>query len=106
MDGQSLLPLVQNPSLGNGRNLLIEAAEGRHSATRGAYQALRNQSFLYVEYITGERELYDMRPGTVNYDPYQLQSRHADPAYVGVMAPLAAKLNQLRTCSGISCEVQ
>ncbi len=48
----------------------------------------------------------DLRPGTVNYDPYQLQSRHADPAYAGVMAQLAAKLNQLRTCSGISCEVQ
>ncbi|MDQ4146843.1 MAG: sulfatase [Pseudomonadota bacterium] len=105
MDGRSLLPLVQNPSLATAHNLLI-AARGRRNAISGTYQALRNQSFLYVEHMTGERELYDMRPGTANYDPYQLQSRHADPAYAGVMAQLAAKLNQLRTCSGIGCEVQ
>jgi arylsulfatase A-like enzyme len=39
MDGRSLLPLAQNPSLATARDLLIE--------TR-AYKAVRNNSFLYV----------------------------------------------------------
>jgi N-acetylglucosamine-6-sulfatase len=99
MDGRSLLPLAQNPSLANACNLLVEASTG---GTR-TYKAVRNNSFLYVEYSTGEQELYDMRPGSTNYDPYQLQSRHADPAYAGVKAQLSIRLNQLRTCSGISC---
>ncbi|MDQ3797520.1 MAG: hypothetical protein M3294_08180, partial [Pseudomonadota bacterium] len=72
------------PSLGTTRDLLID--------TRGL-KAVRNNSFLYAEYNNGEQELYDMRPGMVNYDPYQLQSRHADPAYAGVRVQLAAKLN-------------
>jgi N-acetylglucosamine-6-sulfatase len=97
MDGRSLLPLALNSSIGRGRHLLLET-----QTQEGVY----NGSFLYVEHKTGEQELYDMRPGSTNYDPYQLQSRHADPAYAGVEAQLSIKLNQLRTCSGISCQVQ
>jgi N-acetylglucosamine-6-sulfatase len=97
MDGRSLLSLKRVRSLGAERDLLIETRPD---------QAVRNKSFFYVEHDTGEQELYDMRKGTANYDPYQLQSQHADPAYADVKAQLAAKLNQLRTCSGISCEVQ
>jgi hypothetical protein len=47
-----------------------------------------------------------MRPGSANYDPYQLESRHADSAYSEIMAELANKLNELRTCSGESCDVR
>jgi arylsulfatase A-like enzyme len=96
-DGRSLLPFVQNSSVATPRDLLIE--------TKG-YEALRNQSFLYVEHHTGERELYDMRPGTANYDPYQLNSRHASSAYAQIRSQLATKLNALRTCSGASCGAQ
>jgi N-acetylglucosamine-6-sulfatase len=97
MDGRSILPLGSDPNFGNARDLLIETLR---------YQAVRNESFLYVEHDTGEQELYDMRPGSANYDPYQLESRHADSAYSQIMAELANKLNELRTCSGESCEVQ
>lgn len=97
MDGRSLLPLAQNPSLATARNLLIETLK---------YKAVRNKSFLYVEHSTGERELYDMRPGTANYDPFQLQSRHVDSAYNQIKTQLRTKLNKLRTCSGANCEVQ
>ncbi len=61
---------------------------------------------MYVEYTTGDRELYDMRKGTANYDPYQLQSQHANSAYNQIQRQLAVTLNKLRTCSGTSCEVQ
>ncbi|HEX2243497.1 MAG TPA: sulfatase-like hydrolase/transferase, partial [Gammaproteobacteria bacterium] len=97
MDGRSLLPLAQDPGLATARDLLIENVY---------YGAVRNKSFLYVEHNTGEQELYDMRPGSANYDPYQLESRHADSAYSEIMAELANKLNELRDCSGESCEVQ
>jgi N-acetylglucosamine-6-sulfatase len=90
-DGRPLLPL---PSAG--RDLLIE---------RLFYDAVRNDSFLYVEHRTGYRELYDMRKGTPNYDPYQIRSRHADPAYSSIRTDLAGKLNQLRTCLAASCQI-
>ncbi len=97
MDGRSLLALALDPTLARQRSLLIE--------TR-SYNAVRTQSFLYVEYDTGERELYDMRKGTANYDPYQLRSRHASSAYNTIKSQLATKLNKLRTCAGSSCRVQ
>jgi N-acetylglucosamine-6-sulfatase len=97
MDGRSLLPLAQNPTLGTARDLLIETLR---------YEAVRNRSFVYVEHNTGERELYDMRPDSANYDPYQLQSRHADSAYSQIQSQLANRLNQLSTCSGTSCGAQ
>jgi arylsulfatase A-like enzyme len=97
MDGRSLLPLAQNPNLATTRSLLIE---------HQTYKAVRNHSFVYVEHNTGERELYDMRAGTANYDPYQLNSRHANSNYNQIKSQLRTKLNQLRACSGTTCAVQ
>ncbi len=61
------------------------------------FQAVRARDFLYVEYSTGERELYDLRS-----DPYELQSLHAtaDPA---LLRRLAAYLAALRSCAAASC---
>jgi hypothetical protein len=46
--------------------------------------------YTYVEYETGERELYDL-----GADPDQLQNRAADPAYAGIRAGFATRLNEL-----------
>jgi N-acetylglucosamine-6-sulfatase len=97
MDGRSLLPLAQDAILATSRNLLLE--------TEG-YAAARNKSFVYLERNSGEQELYDLRKGTANYDPYQLKSRHASSAYSQIKSQLAAKLSKLRNCSGASCAVQ
>ena len=61
------------------------------------YLALRTEQYLYVEYASGERELYDMKT-----DPYQLQNlvTTADPA---LLAELTAKLDQLRVCAAADC---
>lgn len=62
------------------------------------FQGLRTASRLtYVEYVTGERELYDLTT-----DPHQLQNGYntADPALI---ARLAAWLNVLRGCAGATC---
>jgi N-acetylglucosamine-6-sulfatase len=95
MDGRSLLPLARDSSVAPNRDILVETL---------TYQAVRNSSFLYVEHGTGEQELYDIRNGTPNYDPYQLQSRHAEQSYSQIKGQLATQLNGLRTCSGASCD--
>jgi hypothetical protein len=43
--------------------------------------------YRYAEYGNGEQELYDLAR-----DPYELESRHADPAYTSVKADLALRL--------------
>jgi N-acetylglucosamine-6-sulfatase len=53
---------------------------------------------VYAEHVTGESELYDLTK-----DPFELRSRHADPAYASVTAQLAADLQQLKTCAGPTC---
>ncbi len=90
MDGRSLLPLAQNPTLGQNRSLLIQGMP--------SYKAVRTQNYIYVEYKTSEKELYDLAK-----DPYQLVSRHNDPAYTQIKQDLQVKLSKLRTCSGLSC---
>ncbi|MDQ3732276.1 MAG: sulfatase, partial [Pseudomonadota bacterium] len=96
MDGQSLVPWVSNPGNVSARTLLIEAP---------GFKAVRNRNYVYVEHNSGARELYDMRQGTTNYDPYQLRSRHAASGYSQARSQLATKLNQLRNCAGSNCIV-
>lgn len=61
------------------------------------FTGIRTGDELYVEYGTGERELYDLVR-----DPLELQNLAglSDPA---VLAGLSAWLDQLRQCSGPSC---
>lgn len=62
------------------------------------FSAIRTRDYLYVEYVTGERELYNL-----NTDPYQLESlhAHADPQ---LLQRLSEDLAQLKTCVGASCQ--
>ncbi len=91
MDGRSLIPVANNPSIENGRELLIEEPR---------FAAIRTERFKYAEHDTGEKELYDLMN-----DPFELVSRHNDPAYASVKAQLAAELQKLRRCSGSSCHL-
>jgi arylsulfatase A-like enzyme len=96
MDGRSLLPLFADPQLTLGRDLLVERGPGT-----GTFAAVRAPGYLYAEYGNGEEELYDLAR-----DPYELQSRHADPAYASVKADLALRLAHLRACSGPTCRTR
>jgi N-acetylglucosamine-6-sulfatase len=89
MDGRSLIPVAQRPGIEQGRELLVEQA---------AFAAIRTERYMYAEYNTGERELYDLTS-----DPFELQSRYDDSAYALVQAQLAARLQDLRDCAGSSC---
>ena len=65
---------------------------------QGRYEAVRTKRYLYVEYLGGERELYDLRA-----DPGELQNRARDPAMAAVRADLARRLHRLQSCAGASC---
>lgn len=62
------------------------------------YAGIRTARFVYVEHSTGERELYDL-----SIDPFELVSRHADPAYAQTRATLAEQLHRLQACAGQTC---
>jgi N-acetylglucosamine-6-sulfatase len=89
MDGRSLIPVARNPGIEQGRQLLIEEP---------SFKAIRTERYMYAEHSTGEKELYDLRN-----DPFELVSRHNAPAYASVRAQLAARLQELKSCAGLSC---
>lgn len=101
VDGHSLTPLLSNnpPATDNWRKAVLIEHGVSPNDTGGipAYQALRTREYLYVEYATGERELYDLRN-----DPFELQSLHAT-ADTALLAQLATQLEVLRNCAGSGC---
>jgi len=64
------------------------------------FNGIRTRTHTYVEYSTGERELYDLTA-----DPLQLANsvRSADPALVNA---LADRLHQPARCSGAACQTR
>jgi len=100
VDGRSLAPLLSGnppPASGWRSAFLVEA---KTSTQHPEYRAVRTEDHLYVEYGTGERELYDLRD-----DPYQLRSRHADPDLGALRESLKARLEALDGCAGEECRV-
>ncbi len=80
-DGHSLVGLLQGGTPADWRNaVLVEHhhpvatnadpdLQGPGSGNPPSYEAMRTTDFLYVEYVDGERELYDLRT-----DPYELNN--------------------------------
>jgi arylsulfatase A-like enzyme len=98
VDGRSLLPLLGSAPepVPWERNLLLET--GPNPDFPAVYHAIRTERFLYVEYSTGDRELYDLTK-----DPDELDNRVNDPPYSSIRAELAERLAALEICRGISC---
>jgi N-acetylglucosamine-6-sulfatase len=99
VDGRSLLPLfaARPPARAEWRDdALIEYWSLDAEGIPG-FSALRTAHRLYVEYQTGDHELYDL-----DRDPYQLQNVFGvTPA--AEVKPLAERLGVLRTCAGSGC---
>jgi hypothetical protein len=62
------------------------------------WNAIRSERWKYVEWSTGERELYDLAA-----DPYEMSNLlFVGGDTIGVPA-LATRLHQLMTCAGPRC---
>jgi arylsulfatase A-like enzyme len=112
VDGRSFLPLLEAPEQAWRKSFLVERRQfesqyvalaerlgmaGAELDQSAQYDALRTAAWTYIEYGTGERELYDLA-----HDPHQLDNvvETTDPALV---ADLAARLAELRLCGGAEC---
>lgn len=62
------------------------------------WSALRSPTGIYVEYKTGERELYDLVG-----DPFQIDSLHLDPDFAPLIDTLSDRLGQIENCRGAEC---
>jgi arylsulfatase A-like enzyme len=63
------------------------------------YLGVRLGPYKYIEYETGDRELYDL-----SKDPFELNSRHADRRYDRVQRFLKNQINRLEGCVGRECK--
>ena len=115
LDGRSVLPFARNVRLRSLRPLLHttagQGAKGRtntrEGGTRGtqprvpAWSAVRTTRWLYVEYKSGHRELYDLR-----HDHWQLNSVIDDPRSGARIRrnTLRRLLADLERCRGRSCD--
>jgi arylsulfatase A-like enzyme len=103
VDGRSIAPLLRGEEVPWREAALIEQWHDRRESQGGrtevpTYKAVRTRDALYVEYETGERELYDLAN-----DPYQLENLYHRPAYSALLADLQARLDALRNCTGKEC---
>jgi N-acetylglucosamine-6-sulfatase len=87
-DGTSLLPLLEYPDAPWRTDVL-----GEHWGIMmpPTFALVQDRRWKYVEYFTGEKELYDLVA-----DPNELRSVAADPANAERVASMAGRLRELR----------
>jgi N-acetylglucosamine-6-sulfatase len=93
VNGLSLLPLLENPSQPWRDEILLEhwpAIEGVGELIPQFY-AVRTHEWKYVEYETGECELYDL----IN-DPYELKNLCNQKKHTEIQADLKIRLERLK----------
>jgi N-acetylglucosamine-6-sulfatase len=110
LDGLSLLPFAREPSFQTRRAVLLEDFTKAPSQNAGrsfgspssrvphAYTGIRVGAYKFIQYASGERELYN-----INRDPHELRSLAADRRYRRVVAWLNGRLKRLAGCRGEPC---
>ena len=91
-DGRSVVPLLRGLSTKWRKDFLVEylGASAFEDGGPPPFRALRTTRWLYVEYLNGWRELYDLA-----LDPWELWNVAADPAYAGTRNALERRLGEL-----------
>lgn len=115
VDGQSMLDVAANGDRGWTRGILTETgprvigydiSEGGNFQVHGGDEryrlrfstGVRTGRYLYVEHVSAEQELYDLRT-----DPQQFDNLVDEPRMARIVRLLAAELDRLRDCSGAEC---
>jgi N-acetylglucosamine-6-sulfatase len=89
--------LTGDPLPNNWRRTSAASAQLSQEWGRPWMKALRTKDYLYVEYKTGEHELYDLRT-----DPYELRNVYESASPV-LKQRLRSRLNELRKCASEDC---
>lgn len=98
-DGVSLVRALRTPSVLKGRGVLLETFENPRGVP--SYKGIRTERYRYERSDDGSTEgLYDLK-----LDPWELESKHADPDYAAIKKILIAKLAKLTGCKGSKCQV-
>jgi N-acetylglucosamine-6-sulfatase len=99
VDGQSLAPLLENPSAEWRNGFMIEhyqdagdAEESGLAAIIPGYSGFRTKEWKYIEYASGERELYDLVS-----DPYEMNNLINTPGYEETILSLQTQLKEIKT---------
>ena len=98
VNGVSLTPLLTNPSMAWRDDFLIEHFQEEASQEEGlttaipTYYAVRTKDWKYIEYDTGERELYDLK-----VDPFEMNNLAKEPGHEQIIATLQAQLKELKS---------
>lgn len=101
-DGRSLVPLIKDRRLYPGRAIELEnwcqVEESCFDGDTPRYQGVRTDRYAYMEYPSGEREMYDLQR-----DPNELRSLQRSSRYSAPRRALAKLLDDLRDCHGTAC---
>ena len=98
VDESRVSPLVSgDPLPRNWRRTSSGSADSSEEWGRPWFKALRTKDHLFVEYKTGEHELYDL-----DKDPYQLDNFY-DSAPEDLLRRLSSQLDSLRQCERDDC---
>jgi len=90
-DGTSLLPAMTNAGAAGRQDFLIEHKMLNANDQGGpSYCGVRSPTWKFVQYQTGERELYDLPA-----DPWEMRSRHGEAAVRAVEDSLHARMLEL-----------
>ena len=84
------MPLIDREVSSLERPILLRHVQ--YPKTAPTFWGLRTERWTYVEYESGERELYDN-----DADPHQLRNLAGDPAQGATIDGLKAQMNQLRS---------
>ncbi|MBI4007123.1 MAG: sulfatase [Planctomycetes bacterium] len=91
-DGKSLVPILKNTTARLRDEFWIEfIGQKTQFLVKQTFYGVRTSKFKLIEYLTGEKEFYDLRE-----DPLELDNQYENPGYQEIIAELDKKLEILK----------